>query len=133
MGLTGYMMIAIAVLLAALAGSGWLLKNAHQEIGAFKVTQEANARELQKAVDKVATLRRLREVDQQRILLLNEQTTALVAEREAIALKMDKWRSTLDKRTLAKPEVTRRAARASLRRDQCRIWRDTGGEGACPK
>jgi len=133
MGLSGYMAIAIAVLLAALAGSGWLLKIAHQEIGAFKVTQEANKRELQKAVDKVAAIKALREIDQARILLLNEQTNALVAEREATALKMDKWRSTLDKRTLAKPEVTRRAARASLRRDQCRLWRDTGGMGPCPK
>jgi len=133
MGIMGYMGIVIAVLLGALALSGWLLKQSYEANGAYKVAAEANARELQKAVDKVATLRRLREVDQQRILLLNEQTIALAAEREAIALKMDKWRSTLDDRTLAKPEVTRRAARASLRRDQCRIWRDTGGKGTCPK
>ena len=133
MPLSGYMAIAIGVLLLALAGSGWLLKVSYEEIGAFKVTQEANERELRKAVDKVATLRRLREVDQARILLLNEETNALAAERDAIALKVDKWRSTLDKRTLAKPEVTRRAARASLRRDQCRIWRDTGGVGDCPR
>lgn len=133
MGLSGYMAIAIAILLGALAVSGWLLKQSYEEIGAFKVTQEANERALQRSVEKLIAIKALRELDQKRILLLNEQTNALAAERDAIALKMDKWRSTLDKRTLAKPEVTRRAARASLRRDQCRIWRDTGGVGDCPR
>lgn len=133
MTLSGYMGIGLIVMGIALAGSGLLIKSLYKDIGAFEATQEANKRELQRAVDKVEEIKALRELDQQRILLLNETTNALTAERDAIALRMDKWRSTLDDRTLAKPEVTRRAARASLRRDQCRIWRDTGGKGDCPK
>jgi hypothetical protein len=133
MGISGYLGIVIAVLVLALAGAGWALKGAYKEIGAFELAQEANTRELQKATDKVAEIKALREIDQQRMLLLAETTDALAAERDAIALKMDKWRSTLDARTLAKPEVTRRAARRSLRVAQCKLWRDTGGVGDCPK
>lgn len=133
MGLSGYMAIVIGVLLLALAGAGWALKVEIGLNGALTAAAEANERELQQAVDKVEEVKALRALDQQRILLLNETTNKLTAERDEIALRMDKWRSTLDKRTLAKPEVSRRAARASLRRDQCRIWRDTGGKGDCPK
>ncbi len=133
MGISGYLGIVIAVLLLALAGASWALKVSYEENGGLKVAAIANAENLQRAVEKLVKAKELREQDQERILLLNTYTTALEAERDAIALKMDKWRSTLDKRTLAKPEVTRRAARASLRRDQCRLWRDTGGMGTCPK
>ena len=133
MGLTGYMGIVIAILTVAALGLGKLLLNAHEEMGAYKLAEEKNALELQRAVDKNTALKELREIDQGRILLLAEQNNALAAERDATALRMDKWRSTLDQRTLAKPEVTRRAARKSLRLDQCRIWRDTGGVGDCPK
>lgn len=133
MGLSGYMGIVIAVLLVAALGLGKLLLTAHEEIGAFEIAQEANKRELQKATEKVAEIKALRAQDQVNILSLADDARKLMAERDAIALRMDKWRSTLDARTLAKPEVTRRAARRSLRVAQCALWRDTGGVGDCPK
>lgn len=132
MGLSGYMAIGIVVLLAALAGTGYLLKGSYERNGALEQAAKMNALELKRAVDKNTALKELRELDQTRILALSAAEKALEDDLARSELRYDKWRSTLDTRTLAKPEVTRRAARKAIRIRQCKIWRDTGGLGKCP-
>lgn len=133
MGFSGYLGVACAILLALLVGSGALLKNAYETIGAYELAQEKNKAELQEAVDKIEEIKALRREDQARILSLSHSQNILTDELARANLRYDRWRSTLDARTLEKPEVTRRAARKAIRIRQCEIWRDTGGTGDCPR
>lgn len=133
MGLSGYMAIVIAILLAALAGTGALLKASYKANGALEAAAELNVAEMQKATDKVDELRRREATLQTNILSLGHENSILQSEMQVVAEKYNKWRSTLDTRTLANPEATRRAARRAIRVRQCDLWRDTGGVGACPR
>lgn len=133
MPLSGYLGIAILVLLATLAGSGWLLKNSYEANGALVAAQEHNATQLQKATDRVEELIEKQAELQRGILNLGHANAALQQEKDIAIAKYDKWRSSLDQRTLLKPEVTRRAARRAIRVRQCNLWEATGGVGSCPK
>lgn len=133
MGLSKYMAIAIAVLLVALAGSSWLLKKSYEENGALRAAADHNVEQLGKATAKIDELRQREVALQADILNLGHANAQLQEKAQVAQQKFNKWRSTLDVRTLAKPEATRRAARRSIRVRQCQLWRDTGGEGKCPK
>lgn len=133
MGLSGYMAIVIMVLVAALAGTGMLLKASYKENGALVAAAEINANELQEAVDKVDELRKREAQLQINLLNLGHANSRLQEKSQIAQEKYNKWRSSLDTRTLAKPEVTRRTARRAIRSRQCQLWRDTGGVGDCPK
>lgn len=133
MGLSGYMMIVIGVLLLALAGTGWALKNQIKLNGALEAAAEHNAEQLGKATAKIDELRKREAELQVNILNLGHANSQLQQEVQQETERYNKWRSTLDTRTLAKPEVTRRAARRAIRVRQCNLWRDTGGVGDCPR
>lgn len=133
MGLSGYMAIAIAVLLGALAISGWLLKSSYEKNGALEAAAEHNAEQLGQATAKIDELREREATLQANILDLGHANSQMQQELQQETERYNKWRSTLDTRTLANPEVTRRAARRAIRVRQCDLWRDTGGVGDCPK
>lgn len=133
MGLSGYMAIVILVLVAALAGVGALYRAEIAANGALIAAAEENAQELQKAADKVDELRQREAQLQTNLLSLGHDNAELQSKMQIATQRYDKWRSTLDKRTLAKPEVTRRAMRRAIRSRHCQLWRDTGGVGACPR
>jgi chromosome segregation ATPase len=125
--------LVIGILVLALAGSGYLLKASYERNGALVAAAEANERALEKAHERVEEVKLKYTQAQAQILALSDRVIELNQERDRIALRLEKWRATLDSRTLAKPEVTRRAARKALRLRQCKLWRDTGGIGDCPK
>lgn len=133
MGLSGYMMIVIGVLLLALAGTGWALKESIKANGALEAAAEHNAEQLGKATAKIDELRKREAQLQINILSLGHDNSQLQQELQLETQRYNKWRNTLDKRTLAKPEVTRRAARRAIRVRQCNLWVDTGGIGDCPR
>ncbi len=133
MGLSGYMAIAIGVLLLALAGTGYALKESIKANGALEAAAEHNAEQLGKATAKIDELRQREATLQANILNLGHANAAMQQELQEETERYNKWRSTLDTRTLAKPEVTRRAARRAIRVRQCDLWRDTGGVGDCPR
>lgn len=127
------MAVVIMILVAALAGVGMLYKAEIKANGALTAAAEKNAEELQKAADKVDELRRREATLQINILSLGHENAKLQSDMQVVAERYNKWRSTLDTRTLAEPEVTRRTARRAIRVRQCNLWRDTGGMGDCPR
>ncbi len=133
MPLSGYLGIAILVLLVSLAGSGWLLKQSYETNGGLVAAQENNAKQLEKAAVRVEELLQKQNELQLGLLELGHANSLIQQERDIATSRLDKWRSSLDQRTLLKPEVTRRAARRAIRVRQCKLWETTGGVGPCPK
>lgn len=135
--MTKYLLIACVILVALLAGSGWLLKNSYEENGQLKTTIEANRIQYEQAIAEanrtIDGLRAQRQKDQQQILALGKDNNRIRSQVDKEKARLNKFRSSLEERTLRKPAVTKRAARMALRRQQCETWRITGGTGACPK
>lgn len=133
MGLSLYMGIAILLLLGALGGSGILLKNSYEANGALQTAAEVNIAEVAEAKLEIERMLRKRDELQRNILDLGSDNSALEQELAASVARYDRFRKTLNRRTLKKPKVTERAARMDIGRRQCALWKVTGGQGKCPR
>ena len=128
---------ALAAAIVALVILGWLYTGALEKIGGLEVAIEANKIQYESALEiqrkTISTLEAARERDQEMIEAIGEENVRIQAEADATSARLDKMRASIKSRTLRKPEVTRRAARAALSRDACRLWKITGGVGDCPR
>ncbi len=129
--------IALAISILANVGLGFLYKGALKEIGGLEVAIKANKERYESALaiqrETINALEAAREADQALVLAMGVENARIQAQVDATAARLDKMRTSIKSRTLKKPEVTRRAARAALSRDACRLWRVTGGVGRCPR
>lgn len=130
--LSKYLIIALVIVGLGAAGLAWLLKASYERNGALEAAAEINIAQVAKAVATIEKLKEQREVLQTNILQLGHDNSQLEQDKERAVERYNKWRSTLDNRTLAKPKVTERAARMDIRRRQCELWKSTGGVGKCP-
>lgn len=130
--LTKYLAIALGVAVLAALALGWLLKQSYERNGALEAAAEINIAEVAKAKETIDKLKEEREELQTNVLALGDANSRLLQEKAQAVERYNKWRSTLDNRTLAKPKVTERAARMDIRRRQCELWKRTGGVGKCP-
>jgi translation initiation factor 2 gamma subunit (eIF-2gamma) len=124
--------IMVALFLAVLA-EGWLLKESYKQNGLLEAANEVNVRKVEEALAEVKKVEDLRREDQAKILALSVATTEMAKQVGEERARLDKHRSTLLDRTLAKPKVTEIAARRAIRAQMCERWRITGGKGECPK
>lgn len=130
--LSKYLLIALAAAVLAAAGLAWLLKMSYERNGALEAAAKINIAQVAKAVATIDKMKEARQVLQMNVLALGAANSQLEQEKAQAVERYNKWRSTLDNRTLAKPKVTERAARMDIRRRQCALWQRTGGVGKCP-
>jgi hypothetical protein len=130
--LSKYLIIALVLSLLGAAGLAWALKKSYERNGALEAAAEINIAQVAKAKEAIEKLKEEREVLQTNVLQLGHANSVLEQDKARAIERYNKWRSTLDNRTLAKPKVTERAARMDIRRRQCELWKQTGGVGKCP-
>lgn len=130
--MTKYMIIGLVILGALLAGMTKLYLDKRDDFATAKSQHIADRAKLELSIqgleqDKV-NLKAMMSLNQERLDLLAASTKKEIVELERRNAELDRWRTTLANRTLAKPEVTRRAARRAISRRMQRLCKSTGGD-----
>jgi len=128
-------LFAAAAAGAVLMGKLWL--GAMADVATSEALRAADLAQFESSINSqkevITDLRLQRKEDQRALLAMSDVVTKIRASADAERARLEKFRKGLAARTIKKPEVTRRGARAALRRAACQRWKATGGEGACPK
>jgi len=130
--MTKYMIIAIVVLGALLAGMTNLWLGARDDVAKSEVARKSDAKTFRLEITGLeAEKKALKDNIDFRQKSLDDYKAAnskIITKLEKKNAAYDKWRTTLASRTLRKPEVTARAATAAISRRMRRTCTITGGQ-----
>ncbi len=122
--------IVVAVLLAALAATGALLKNAYEDIGRVEALYDAQRDETKKAIAQTTALRVQHAVQIERYTVLQKDRADDVMRYQKDLRRVEALRKTTERAALKHPEKFGRVATIRFRRGLRDVCRSGGGSPA---
>ena len=125
--------VAVAVLLAALAGTGALLKNAYEDTGRVEALYDAQREETKRAVAQTTVLRVQHAVQAERYTALQRDRADDSIRYQRDLRRVESLRKTTERAALKHPEKFGRVATIRFRRGLRDVCRAGGGSPAACK
>lgn len=131
---TKYIVAYAVIATAAALLAGWLFIGAREDLAAERIARQADINRLTAEVRGLEgerdDLTRDIAFRQMQIDTLTRENAKIITDRDKELARYDRFRASIARRTLAKPEVTRRAARRDISSRMRRLCTLTGGDAA---